>query len=324
MPSLKRSAAKNVDQDTKDLVFGFIRDIQKLLKDENDHIYQSPMIITHLCLMYYYLSEHFTKSGANIKILNKPRNRIQKQPSGEYWSPNHNTLNTAYGHVNIYGTTNNLFVWKLKMMKISRDEWDSMNSNIKIGIHAHKSDGFTCRVNNYYTIDELGRPDPSIGLGLSNIAFSDWIRAPYIETGDVVTMILNEQDKTLRFYVTDGKNIVKTVPRPGPPTEFETRDITFHNIRFRDTEHNSIHYNLAIMLKANRDSIKLIHFSQTKLPKIKSNIQQRIGGILQGACVEVYDQIFATGKQRNKQISFMFCAMCMFLLKEKFVNFFSN
>eukprot|EP01083_Nonionella_stella_P261683 890678_1 len=109
MPNLRRSATKNIDQETKCLVFGFLREVQELSKNEKDHSYQIPLVITHLCLLYYYLPEHFARSGHHIKVLNKARNKIQNQlQKNREYEPD---CLTAYGDINIYGRSNSLFVW---------------------------------------------------------------------------------------------------------------------------------------------------------------------------------------------------------------------
>ena len=47
---------KNIDERTKDIVFGYIRRLQLLLSRDN-----VPSLVSHWCLLYYYQREFFRK-----------------------------------------------------------------------------------------------------------------------------------------------------------------------------------------------------------------------------------------------------------------------
>ena len=57
MASLKRVKSGSVDIKTKNLVFGWIRNVDALIKSNN-----IPMAIYYLCLAYYYFPEYFHKA----------------------------------------------------------------------------------------------------------------------------------------------------------------------------------------------------------------------------------------------------------------------
>ena len=49
--------SKLADQKSRDLVFGFIKEAQRLFPI--DTYYNIPALITHVCLVYYYIKEYF-------------------------------------------------------------------------------------------------------------------------------------------------------------------------------------------------------------------------------------------------------------------------
>ena len=51
------SKVKNIDQNVKDFVYGYIRNEQKLFPD--NFYYTIPSLVTHWILLYYFINEHF-------------------------------------------------------------------------------------------------------------------------------------------------------------------------------------------------------------------------------------------------------------------------
>ena len=90
--SLNFEEVKQIDQRTKNIVFGFIRWSQQLLLQESTY-YNIPNIIYHICILFFwqkiipykfsekYKSNHgiITLSDDKI-ILNKPYKNIDKYP----------------------------------------------------------------------------------------------------------------------------------------------------------------------------------------------------------------------------------------------------
>ena len=66
-------SSKDVDQRTKDIVIGYIKQCQKLLPFKNNSYYNIPPLIEHVCIYYYWIKEYFTDHGDSI-ILNDDKN----------------------------------------------------------------------------------------------------------------------------------------------------------------------------------------------------------------------------------------------------------
>ena len=60
---------KFIRQHYKDIVFGFIRKCQSLLPTDNIY-YTIPSLVSHWCLLYFYIKEHFDPDccGSNIVL----------------------------------------------------------------------------------------------------------------------------------------------------------------------------------------------------------------------------------------------------------------
>ena len=78
------------DQETKDLVSGFVRNVQNIFSKENvdDPFYTISINIIHLCLSYYFIVEQFVNTGNKYIQLSNNNRTIR---------------NTGYGWDTIYG-----------------------------------------------------------------------------------------------------------------------------------------------------------------------------------------------------------------------------
>ena len=192
---------EDVDQLTKDIVFGFIRECEKLLL--NNDIYIIPSIIYHICINYYWMKEYFTLFGKHMK-LNDEKNIIQNID---------NFVDTAYGNIQI---DNKLFLyeWNFKIIKHFAE--------IAIGIESsnkHFIDGrFTNKdqnENEFYAMNHDG------------IRYSNKVREQFAsydisrENGGTVKMIVNVKNKTISFVI-DNKSL----------------GIVFDDINFKTNKYN--------------------------------------------------------------------------------------
>ena len=89
------SAVDECDAETRDTVFGFIRDIQRCLEDKDTHkrtilFSVIPDHVIHLCLAFYFIVEEdsFIECGNNHIVISKECKSIANKDS--HWD-------TAYG-----------------------------------------------------------------------------------------------------------------------------------------------------------------------------------------------------------------------------------
>eukprot|EP01084_Bolivina_argentea_P088147 159148_1 len=94
---------KNIDNETKYLVFGFLRISSDLLE------LNMPDLITFTCLSFYYISEYFAKAGTNVEI-SCNETKIEKICSG-HWG------NISYGNIKITSHSKGIYKWYLKIIK---------------------------------------------------------------------------------------------------------------------------------------------------------------------------------------------------------------
>eukprot|EP01084_Bolivina_argentea_P037160 68703_1 len=93
---------KQINDHTKRSVFGYVREIQEKLSLPN-----IPILISYLCLSYYYHNEYFTKSCDEIEISND-RMSIKKIKGDLSYA------NTTYCNTWIQSTSNKIAKWTLK------------------------------------------------------------------------------------------------------------------------------------------------------------------------------------------------------------------
>ena len=101
---------KYIDQRTKFIVFGYIRQYEeKLLLYIN-----ISRGVCYLCLAYYFLGEHFEKAGNQFTISDDKMTVTKKEESYVYEYSNWN--NTAYGKLWIDSTIPQIIKWKFKIL----------------------------------------------------------------------------------------------------------------------------------------------------------------------------------------------------------------
>ena len=193
MASLKQ--AKMIDQETKDLIFGYVR-------KANDSLSSTiPVMINYICLLYYYLvPEKFIKCSSECMQIASSENDgrtndIVRMKDGCGWSNMHGNV--------IINPTENPKVTAAWRVKIDADL-------CVIGIHSMYGDDTTCYGDAYTAnIDEetgnmtQTRMSPNYGWQGDLKTIISHINKKRgmdeFKRGDMIEMRLDLSEKTLRF-----------------------------------------------------------------------------------------------------------------------------
>ena len=223
MSTLNFDKLKHIEQSQKDIVYGYIHEVQLLLPND-DSFYNIPSLVIFTCLAYYYPDEYFTKYNENIEI-NDKKDTICS-------SDDDVTGTTAYGNIDIIGTKYFQYEWEFEIIK--------MNDYVAIGIDSsgksYTEDQFHDgeNTNLFYAYES----DSPFGLKYT-IDGSYTYGNVALVVGDKIKMILNIKDKTLQYHIND-----------------KNQGIAFDDIDFSG---NKI-YNMAVMVYTS--SVKLLNFQQ--------------------------------------------------------------
>ena len=185
---------KQVRQRDKDLAFGYIREAQDLLPNDNNPYYNIPEIVRFITVLYVYLAEYFELCGDSLNI-------SDDQITIDYDQCYESERSTAYGAIRI----NNQKVFR-------KYKWNFKVNIIDEGViidFAIVYSGFV-NVYSFYNaalyyafkvvdggVEANNRNDKSIGYsdsGNKNIVIQD---------GDIVSMELDLESKTLYFSVNE-------------------------------------------------------------------------------------------------------------------------
>ena len=180
---------KNIDQRTKDCVFGYIRKIQDIFPEDNVY-FTIPSLVIHWVLLYFYTAERFEIYGKNSKVSDD--GKIVTNTTG-CWS-------TVYGNVKIPSLNKRMYKWRFKI--IDRTGW------MAVGIDETK----------YVRKDRGGFEDhegeSKIYVLWHNGEKLDWEtdvddvdNLLSYDTGDTVEMTLNLMKQTLCFSINNNEAI---------------------------------------------------------------------------------------------------------------------
>ena len=103
---------KNIDQETTDIVYGYIRESQKLFSTKHDSFYIISDLIISSILLFYRTTEYFCKAGEGITISGNNKNIITKTGNQHSWS------NTSYCFNWIESKSNKIITWTFKLDKL--------------------------------------------------------------------------------------------------------------------------------------------------------------------------------------------------------------
>eukprot|EP01084_Bolivina_argentea_P225795 381483_1 len=103
MSTLSLNRVKMIDQRNKDIVFGFCKQSQHLLPQQNT-FYNISRLIYFTCLLYYheFETEQFMSYPMHIMISDDDNKRMTMKSYKR---------GTAYGNVNIYGYESFIYRW---------------------------------------------------------------------------------------------------------------------------------------------------------------------------------------------------------------------
>ena len=184
-PSLED--VKFIDQRTKDVIFGYIKDVQQLFPKDNSY-YIIPKLVIYWCLLYYYQNEQFDPTQCSAKIKLSDNNTIATQSSRGPMM----VLLTSKHKTGIHE-------WKFKLLHktdytaiigVYKTKYDAdLDQHLA---HAGKGKGYGLDVDTYLTDGTTGYT-------------SDKIYGEKCVTGDVITMILDLEALQLKYCI-NGKD----------------------------------------------------------------------------------------------------------------------
>ena len=105
-----------IDKRTQLIIFGFVRESQKILPC-NTSFYTIPSLIIHIILSFYFEADYFDKFASNIEITEDGKKMRVKSANG--WV-------NVYGKIEIDSMSDICCYWKIKIIK--------KTSNMFIGI----------------------------------------------------------------------------------------------------------------------------------------------------------------------------------------------
>ncbi len=200
-------------------VFGYIRKMENILS-----LFSTvPIIIIHICLVYYYDDEYFIKSDCNNTgiIVSNDRKSFMNSTHKFDWIP------TIYGYTQVESTENQIAKWTFKIAGYVAIFFLSKHN------HQIPSNCVTTTVRPYYGFsnywkwrcDELTNTSECFQVNL--------------DLYDSFTVILNTQQKTIGLILSDNNT-----------------ECIFENIKIGQ----DIKYKLAITMPRHGSTIKLIDF----------------------------------------------------------------
>ena len=228
--SLSLEAVKHINAHVKDLVSGYIRNIQASFPYEQNAFYLIPQLMETIILIFYY-GEYFAVCGYNIKMKNAT--------IISYSNPGRAT---AYGHIDIVHDTKKKYIWKFKLLKFN--PYTAVGSCIWIGIDswANTAEHYGLLVSN--GIDGFGVFVQCVPhkATTSNEENSDPKYYLY-QHGLEIRMELDTKNKTLIYYISGKKfeiwiNDIKFVSDTiyGMNVTFESGEYELSLIEFQITE----------------------------------------------------------------------------------------
>ena len=225
---------KQVDHESDCLISGFIREMQRVLPDNNT-FYIIPELVNYECLRFYHIPERFIKCSVNLSI-NDKGDRVEYRSNPDSYSKEV----CAYGNVKISAASKFIHCWKFKIVKYPYCIYIGITSATKIDVERR----FTFdEDNDYYAFSNGGYK-----YDLKHATYDGYDKSKLkgFYTDDYVLMELNPIQRTLKYYVytakDDGDKQLKC---------------TFKNINFDDTT-----YRMIICVECQDSVVQLIEFTK--------------------------------------------------------------
>ena len=186
----------NVDQETSYLVSGYIRAIQK---EFNERII--PTEVIDLCIIYYFITEFFSKCGKDMKI-SADNDSFTTKLEGYSW-------NTAYGNniIDMNKTPNLIYEWTIqcteKYFILGLESTDFKNINTDIsdsGRYFYKDTKQKCKYYGWYTASSL-HTNNYMNDAIHHKTFNEDWSSDLQDIDREIMMELNCKNKTISYSV---------------------------------------------------------------------------------------------------------------------------
>ena len=235
-------SVKKVDQRTRDIVNGFIKQTQSILPSNDNPYYNIPSLVFILTILYYSNPEYFTIHGENMKV-NENKDVIECIRAIR-------DNNTVYGNFVITKEDKGKFMWTFKLYKaesgaIARIGIDSSNKKFA------NTDltGYGNNENAYYIYHSYYVEYPGLWRGCNKIISHNTDLNPnnYGVYGygcheqSEVKMVLNMDNKTMTYDIHE---------------QDQLKSIVSETISFENDEH----YSMCISLNGTM-SVQLSNFN---------------------------------------------------------------
>ena len=177
--------ARNADESTKLLIFGYVRDINNKMKISNN----IPDLICFIIILYCMDEEYFDKPGQHIQISEDKLSMIRSSGIGYN--------NTTYCKQWIPSVSNMIITWKFKV--------ETYTGTILLGIAGNidefQNDDFTDYGNDTAPVYALSNNGVWESTKSDTTKFKSWA----FSDNDEMTFILNLKDGNISFQVNNDK-----------------------------------------------------------------------------------------------------------------------
>ena len=192
MAKLQLKKLKEIDNKTKNLISGYNKTISKNLSHHNlfQHI---PLMIHSLCILYYFIPEHFEIEGLYAKI--------SKDKKSVTWT-NNDYESTTYGFMKISSLESNI---KCRWSIYVNNGQNRNGSMISIGISSnneYNKDYTAWRMDQYNKLKLYSHYAYNgwAGYTTSNHGVGNQTEAQSFFKGDTIDCVLDLKHKKVTFY----------------------------------------------------------------------------------------------------------------------------
>lgn len=220
MPSLKK--VKSADNESKDVVFGYVREVDKSMENTN-----IPAAISCLCLAFYYFPEYFAKAREDKFKISDDKLTIISIDNCSY--ENH----SIYMNKWINSQSNKIIKWTFKINNKGRD-------CLYFGLASTYSDDLLQN-------DFINEYHPNYSVSNNNHRYMNG-------------KFYDDEESRILYTYSTGANVIYTLNLKNKTfscqRDNENDIVSFKNIKCGD----GIRYRLAMQLPSKHDSVTLLDF----------------------------------------------------------------
>ena len=238
--SLSLENLKYVDQNTKDLVIRFIKEMQA----QKDGLPIIPSLVISICILFYHLKEYFTICGDYMKIDVDGRKVSSQHIDSSTWKSN-----TVYGNVAMNNKTHCIYTWTINTIKQNKYVITiGLDSSNKKFINDEMTHRMSTQVENskYYCISSNGMKYSHYDTQGSRAGIK--YGKMWYSFEPVIKMKLNTKECTSEFYVDD-----------------ESQGIAFEDIKFDDETDYYFAMSTYVNDQSGLNSFEIIDFDEQLL-----------------------------------------------------------